>query len=139
MAAVKDRNTTPEHAVRRLAHALGYRFRLHRKNLPGRPDLVFPSRRKIIFVHGCFWHRHPGCRKATTPKTNIEFWTSKFARNVARDAQCEQALLAADWEVLTIWECETKDLNRLERVLRTFLGMPSKRILTRRGQNESQS
>ncbi len=107
--------------VRRAAHALGYRFRLHRKDLPGRPDLVFPSRRAVIFVHGCFWHRHPGCRMASTPKTRVEFWSAKFDRNVQRDAAVIDALEAAGWRVLVIWECETRDRKWLEDKLSGFL------------------
>lgn len=122
MAAVRGRNTTPELAVRRLAHALGYRFRIHRSDLPGKPDLVFPSRRKVIFVHGCFWHRHAGCRKATMPKSQIEFWSAKFARNVERDARNECELRAAGWDVLLIWECETRDIGHMTVTLRDFLG-----------------
>ncbi|MCJ2069321.1 very short patch repair endonuclease [Methylobacterium sp. J-030] len=122
MGNVRGKDTTPEMRVRKLAHALGYRFRLHRRDLRGSPDLVFPSRRKAIFVHGCFWHRHPGCRKASTPKTRIEFWQAKFARNVERDARNERELRAAGWDVLTIWECETRDPEILSSTLRTFLG-----------------
>ena len=124
MAAVKARDTTPELKVRRLAHSLGYRFRLHRRDLPGRPDLVFSTRRKIVFVHGCFWHRHPGCRKATMPKSQTEFWSSKFARNVERDARNERELRAAGWDILIIWECETRDVEKISEALRNFLGTP---------------
>ncbi len=87
MARIRGRDTTPELAVRRLTHSLGYRFRLHRRDLPGTPDLVFPARRKVVFVHGCFWHRHPGCRFAYEPRSNVEFWRAKFAANIARDAR----------------------------------------------------
>lgn len=113
-------------AVRRAAHRLGYRFRLHRRSLPGRPDLVFPSRRAAIFVHGCFWHRHGGCRKASTPKTRVEFWEAKFARNVERDAEVQQRLRAAGWRVLVIWECEIGRNWDLDRTLREFLGEPGR-------------
>lgn len=111
--------------VRRMAHAMGYRYRFHRKDLPGSPDLVFPGRRKVVFVHGCFWHSHsdPDCRFARTPKTRIEFWTAKIARNIARDAASAGALKAAGWQVLTVWECETKvrDREPLSNGLREFL------------------
>lgn len=121
MSRIHGKNTKPELVVRRLAHALGYRFRLHRRDLPGSPDLVFPGRKKVVFVHGCFWHRHPGCRRATTPKTRMEFWLAKFARNVERDVRKEMELIAAGWEVLVIWECETRDPDVLAATLRAFL------------------
>lgn len=121
MARVRGKNTTPEMLVRRAAHALGYRFRLHPKQLPGRPDLVFPSRRKAIFVHGCFWHRHLGCRMASMPKTRAEFWSTKFEQNVRRDAAAIEALESTGWKVLVIWECETRDEAGLRRTLDKFL------------------
>lgn len=124
MARIRGKDTKPEMIVRRLAHGLGYRYGLHRKGLPGSPDLVFPSRRKVVFVHGCFWHRHPGCRKASTPGTRREFWEAKFERNVERDIRKEIQLMAAGWEVLVIWECETRDVERLAATLRNFLGPP---------------
>ncbi|MFD1702847.1 very short patch repair endonuclease [Methylopila henanensis] len=120
MRAVKGRDTGPEMAVRRAAHALGYRFRLHRKDLPGRPDLVFPSRRKAIFVHGCFWHGHDCARGARTPKTNADYWRAKIARNMARDERVKAELAALGWETLTIWECELK--RDLADRLAVFLG-----------------
>ena len=121
MRRVRAADTKPELCVRRMAHALGFRFRLHRRDLPGTPDLVFPSSRKVIFVHGCFWHRHRGCSRTTTPKTRTSFWQEKFAANVARDVACVQELEERGWEVLVVWECETKDLPCLEKLLRTFL------------------
>lgn len=108
MRAVKGKDTKPEMAVRRVLHRLGFRFRLQRPDLPGRPDIVLPRCRLAIFVHGCFWHRHPDCRRATTPKTRIDFWSAKFAANVARDGRVEGELVAAGWKVLVVWECETK-------------------------------
>ena len=108
MTAIRTRNTVPELAVRRIAHRMGLRFRLHRKDLPGRPDLVFPKHRLAVFVHGCFWHRHEGCRLASTPKTRTRFWTEKFAANVDRDARQEAALRKLGWRVLVVWQCETK-------------------------------
>ncbi|MET3486001.1 very short patch repair endonuclease [Methylobacterium sp. 1973] len=122
MARIRGKNTKPEIVVRRLAHSLGYRFRLHRRDLPGSPDLVFPSRRKIIFVHGCFWHRHPRCKKTTTPSTRRDFWRNKFEQNVERDIRNEIALIAAGWDLLVIWECETTDIEKLTETLHLFLG-----------------
>lgn len=124
MRAVKSKDTTPEMIVRGLVHALGYRYRLHRKDLPGTPDLVFGPRRKAIFVNGCFWHGHDCARGARQPKANAEYWRIKIARNVERDAAIETALSAARWNILTVWECQTKAGARseLERRLREFLG-----------------
>lgn len=117
MARIRGRDTGPELAVRRIAHRMGLRFRLHRKDLPGRPDLVFPKHRLAVFVHGCFWHRHQGCRYASTPKSRIAFWTEKFAANVVRDARQEAALRALGWRVLVIWQCESRDEAAVERRL----------------------
>lgn len=124
MAAVRGRNTKPEMIVRRLLFSLGYRFRLHRKDLPGRPDIVFAGRRKAIFVHGCFWHRHVGCSKATTPKTRADFWNTKFDQNVERDHRVEKALADIGWSSLVVWECETRTPEPLASKLRAFLGAP---------------
>jgi DNA mismatch endonuclease (patch repair protein) len=125
MALVRGKDTAPEMVVRRLAHGLGHRFRLHRKDLPGKPDLVFPSSRRAIFVHGCFWHGHadPDCRRARVPKTRTEFWTQKISRNAARDAVTDAALREAGWKVLTVWECETPVSKRaaLTKKLSRFL------------------
>jgi len=121
MARIRKKDTKGELVVRRLAHRLGYRFRLHRRDLPGTPDLVFVSRRKAIFVHGCFWHRH-GCRLAgRVPRTRREYWGPKLDRNVERDRAAEAALLALGWRALTIWECEVGDPVALAHRLRTFL------------------
>lgn len=117
MANVRGRDTAPELAVRRIAHRMGLRFRLHRNDLPGRPDLVFPKHRLAVFVHGCFWHRHEGCRHASTPKSRVAFWTEKFAANVVRDARQEAALRALGWRVLVIWQCESRDEAAVERRL----------------------
>lgn len=117
MARIRGRDTGPELAVRRIAHRMGLRFRLHRKDLPGRPDLVFPKHRLAVFVHGCFWHRHQGCRHASTPKSRVAFWTEKFAANVVRDARQEAALRALGWRVLVIWQCESRDEAAVERRL----------------------
>lgn len=121
MRAVKSVDTGPEMIVRRMLHRLGYRYRLHRKDLPGKPDLVFPSRKAVIFVHGCFWHGHNCKRGARTPKTNIPYWTDKIRRNVERDVQAIIDLKAAGWRVLVIWECELKDLDRLRSRSVAFL------------------
>ena len=121
MGAVHSKNTSPEMAVRRIAHALGYRYRLHVSTLPGRPDLAFPARHKAIFVHGCFWHRHNGCRYATSPKTNCEFWEAKFRANVARDRRARRELKKINWAVLTVWQCELKKPETLTERLNDFL------------------
>ena len=121
MARVKGKDTKPEMKVRRLAHGLGYRFRLHRKDLPGSPDLVFPGRRKVIFVHGCFWHGHDCPRGSRQPKQNADYWRAKIARNMKRDADALAALEDQGWAVLTLWECELKDVGALVTRLRRFL------------------
>ena len=122
MRAVKGKDTKPEMAVRRLVHRLGYRFRLHVKTLPGKPDLVFPGKKRIIFVHGCFWHRHPGCRRAAIPETNREFWLQKLSGNVLRDAWVQDELRALGWGILVVWACEIKDEDALAEKLIGFLG-----------------
>lgn len=121
MAAVHSKNTKPEIVVRKIVHRLGYRYRLHSGKLPGHPDLVFPGRRKVVFVHGCFWHRHPGCRYATSPKTRVEFWNGKFEANVARDARTVGELERMGWQVLTVWQCELKEPEKLTERLNEFL------------------
>lgn len=121
MQTVKSKDTKPEMIVRRLAHALGYRFRLHRKDLPGSPDLVFVGRKKAIFVHGCFWHGHDCKRGSRQPKTNAEYWRGKIGRNVSRDAANLQALDDQGWLALVIWECEMKDRTALAERLKGFL------------------
>jgi DNA mismatch endonuclease (patch repair protein) len=121
MAAVHSEDTGPERVVRGIVHRLGYRYRLHVKTLPGRPDLVFPARRKVIFVHGCFWHRHRMCRYATSPKSRRKFWEAKFAANVARDHRNRRQLKRMGWAVLTVWQCELKKKERLTGRLDEFL------------------
>jgi DNA mismatch endonuclease (patch repair protein) len=121
MARVRSRNTKPEMAVRQVAHALGYRYRLHIADLPGKPDLVFRSRRKIIFVHGCFWHQHDGCPRAALPQANRQFWEAKLQRNVERGAAQTAALEAAGWEILIVWECETKKREQIASLIDGFL------------------
>ena len=120
----RGKHTTPELRVRRLLFRMGYRFRLHRRDLPGTPDIVLSGRRKIVEVRGCFWHRHPdpACRNAVLPKVRAEWWAAKLARNVARDAQNLTALQAAGWSVLVLWECEVRDEAALAARLRSFLG-----------------
>ncbi len=121
MQAVKSVNTAPEMAVRRMTHAMGYRYRLHRTDLPGKPDLVFPSRRKVIFVNGCFWHGHDCHRGARTPKTNRDYWHDKIARNKARDIAARKALSKLGWEVLTIWECKLTKPDTVRNKISLFL------------------
>jgi len=121
MRSVGTKNTGPELFVRRLLHAEGYRFRLHRKDLPGRPDIVFPARRKAIFVHGCFWHGH-GCTKGKLPKSRKSYWKPKIAANAARDESNISALKKRGWSVSVIWQCETKHPTKLRRKLIRFVG-----------------
>ena len=121
MAQIRSVDTTPEKRVRSLLHRLGYRFRLHRKDLPGRPDIVLPKHRTVILVHGCFWHRHKGCKKTTSPKSNVEFWESKFERNMLRDRRNGYRLRRLGWRVRVIWECQTESEARLHRHLRRAL------------------
>jgi len=121
MSRIRGKDTKPEMKVRRAAHALGYRFRLHRKDLPGKPDLTFPSRRAVVFVNGCFWHRHECDRGRKTPASNVEFWQDKFRRNVERDRRNVAALESEGWRVLTIWECDLGDPEALDRRLIGFL------------------
>ena len=118
MSRIRSKDTKPELRVRKTAHAMGLRFRLHRKDLPGTPDLVFPKWRTVVFVHGCFWHRHPGCRKAYEPKSRVDFWKKKFAANVERDERTRKALEKAGWKVVVIWECETEKMDRLGEIIR---------------------
>ncbi|EKD80858.1 MAG: DNA mismatch endonuclease vsr [uncultured bacterium] len=117
MSRIKSRNTGPEKIVRSVLHGMGYRFRLNYKGLPCSPDIVLPRLKTVILVHGCFWHRHAGCKLAYTPKTRVEFWQKKFEENMARDIKNEQSLAAAGWKVLTVWQCQTKDRSYLESLL----------------------
>jgi DNA mismatch endonuclease, patch repair protein len=121
MRAIKSEDTMPELLVRRLAHQMGYRFRLHRKDLPGKPDLVFPGMHKVIFVHGCFWHGHDCARGARVPKINRDYWRNKIERNRRRDQQALLALKTSGWEATVLWECELRDQKPLQRRLRKFL------------------
>lgn len=121
MRAIRKKNTKPELVVRRRLHALGFRFRLHRRDLPGTPDIVLPRHRVVIQVHGCFWHQHPGCRHATTPRTRQDYWLPKLERNVARDHTSTEALQALGWRVMTLWECELRDERQLEAAIHSFI------------------
>src|SRR5579859_6494174 len=121
MSHVRARNTKPEMAVRRVVRQLGYRFKLHDPSLPARPDLVFSSLRKVIFVHGCFWHRHYRCRKATTPKTRRRFWLGKFDQNKLRDRSTVRQLRRKGWQVLVLWECETRFPEKLSERISSYL------------------
>ncbi|HCF5691974.1 very short patch repair endonuclease [Pseudomonas aeruginosa] len=121
MRSVKSQNTTPELLIRSLLHRLGFRFRLHRKDLPGSPDIVLPRYRAVIFVHGCFWHRHPGCRLATTPKSRQDYWLPKFMANIERDHRNTEALQEMGWQVIVVWECEIKKNEDLEHRLKHAL------------------
>jgi DNA mismatch endonuclease, patch repair protein len=123
MRAVRRADTTPELLVRQTAHRLGLRFRLHRRDLPGTPDLVFPGLRAAVFVHGCFWHRHARCSRATTPRTRVDFWTDKFESNVSRDRRKSRNLRSRGWKVLVIWECEAHRPNILAEKMRALLQM----------------
>ncbi|NNU15110.1 DNA mismatch endonuclease Vsr [Parvularcula sp. ZS-1/3] len=122
MRAVKQKDTKPELAVRRALHALGYRFRLHRRDLPGRPDIVLPKHRTVIFVHGCFWHQHSECVNGHRPTSNSSYWGPKLDRNIQRDAEKAEALRGAGWTVATIWECETKLEDELAAAIARALG-----------------
>jgi len=116
MSRIRGKDTRPELALRKVLHGLGLRYRLHGKGLPGKPDLVFPRYKAVVFVHGCFWHRHPGCSIATTPKSNTAFWLEKFEKNVARDARVTAQLEGQGWRVLVAWECELSSPAKAARV-----------------------
>jgi DNA mismatch endonuclease (patch repair protein) len=124
MRSITKKNTRPELAVRQMLHAMGFRFRLHRRDLPGTPDIVLPAHKTAIQVHGCFWHQHRGCRHAKLPRTRPEYWLPKLARNVERDAEAKAALRGAGWRVLAIWECETKMPEKLQRRLIAAFSRP---------------
>lgn len=121
MARVRSKNSRPELLVRKLVFALGYRYRLHAKDLPGHPDLVFRKLRKVIFVHGCFWHRHTACALARLPKSRVDFWVPKLEGNKRRDQRNRRALTKAGWKVLTVWECQLKNTGGLRTTIRRFL------------------
>ncbi len=123
MSRIRSKDMAPEMFVRRLVYGLGYRYRLHRSDLPGKPDLVFPGRKKIIFVHGCFWHQHTECKDGHVPKTNIQYWVPKLERNIQRDKKVLEALTDMGWNVLVIWECEITDRDRLATKVNQFLSI----------------
>jgi DNA mismatch endonuclease (patch repair protein) len=124
MARIRRSNTQPELFVRRLLHRLGYRFRIQQRGVPGRPDIAFPGRRKVIYVHGCFWHAHENCSVSRIPKSRTEFWQAKFAANRERDRRLEALARQAGWSCLVVWECELKDEEGLTNRLKTHLGPP---------------
>jgi DNA mismatch endonuclease (patch repair protein) len=126
MRAVRGKNTAPELSVRSMLHRLGYRFRLHRRDLPCTPDIVFPSRGSVMFVHGCFWHGHT-CPRGNLPSSNLDFWQGKITGNRERDDRTKKELRKEGWKILTVWECETKNLLSLEKKLSQFLGRPRSR------------
>ena len=132
MARIKSKDTKPELAVRRMAHALGGRFRLHRRDLPGSPDIVFPKRRLALFVHGCFWHQHAGCARSKRPATQTAYWNSKLQRNVVRDAANLDALARLGWRTHVIWECEIGS-NRLRGILADLLELPLEPVRKKEG------
>lgn len=122
MSRIRSKDTCPEITLRKLIHGLGYRFRLHRRDLPGKPDLAFPSQKKAIFVHGCFWHQHPGCREGRVPGSRLEYWVPKLSRNQQRDKAVQAALKEQGWRSLVVWECELKDTAAALKRVRRFLG-----------------
>jgi|SRR5579871_1241948 len=122
MGRIKSKDTAPELTVRRLLWRMGYRYRLHCKDVPGSPDIVFKGQRKVIFVHGCFWHRHPGCPRTRTPKSRVDFWTMKFVENIRRDRAARRRLTSEGWQFLVVWECESEKLTKLQSKIERFLG-----------------
>ncbi len=131
MRRIKSKDTSPELLVRKITHKLGYRFRLHRADLPGKPDLTFPTKKKVIFVHGCFWHQHksPNCKFAHVPRTNTGYWIPKLKRNVERDKKYQEQLREKGWRFLIIWECESKDIEPLKNKIDQFLSENIKSIM----------
>jgi DNA mismatch endonuclease, patch repair protein len=121
MALVKGKDTSPEKKVRSIVHRMGYRFRLHRKDLPGKPDIVLPRHKKVIFVHGCFWHGHEGCPRSHRPTTNTEFWDSKLDHNMKRDRSNQKRLKEMGWNVLVVWECQLKNIERVIATIERFI------------------
>ena len=122
MARIRSQNTSPELSLRKVIHGLGYRFRLHRNDLPGKPDLVFPSRKKVIFVHGCFWHQHAECREGRMPGSRLEYWGPKLRHNQERDTLAQDSLKQQGWRYLVVWECELKDIAAVLKRVKRFLG-----------------
>mgnify|MGYP003802609533 CR=1 FL=1 len=122
MSRIKSKNTKPEMVVRSLLHKMGFRFRLHVKDLPGKPDIVLPKYKTVIFVNGCFWHQHEGCKRATIPKSNQEYWLTKLDMNVQKDQQIQVALIEMKWKIMIVWECE---LKRLDEIMEKLSGIKS--------------
>jgi len=120
MSRIRSSNTKPELIVRSILHRMGFRFRLHRKDIPGKPDIVLPKYKTVIFVHGCFWHRHEGCKYAYTPKSRVDFWTAKFKANTQRDIKVKKQLDELKWNTFVIWECELSDINSLETRIQNY-------------------
>ena len=123
MSRIKGKNTKPERIVRSVLHRMGYRFRLHRKDLPGKPDIVLPKYRTVIFVHGCFWHRHKGCKYAYTPKSRVDFWKKKFKENVKRDKKKREELVKAGWKIVIVWECRLRNSDKLKEYLHRIMSV----------------
>lgn len=121
MARIRGKDMAPEMKLRRLIHGMGYRYRLHVRKLPGTPDLVFPARRAVIFMHGCFWHRHEGCKLARLPKSRLDFWVEKLESNRRRDLLHQRQLMEMGWRVLVVWECEMSDVGRVAATVENFL------------------
>jgi DNA mismatch endonuclease (patch repair protein) len=121
MSRVSGKNTKPELVVRSLLHNMGYRFRLHKNDLPGKPDITLPKHKKVIFVHGCFWHGHADCPRAKRPTTNEKFWREKLDKNIERDKAAVNSLRELGWDILVVWTCEVKDMNSLKRKLLSFI------------------
>jgi len=121
MSKIRGKDSNPEMKLRRLVHGLGFRYRLHVKNLPGKPDLVLPARHAVIFMHGCFWHRHEGCKLARLPKSRLDFWKTKLEANRQRDLYHQQQLLELGWRVLVVWECQLGDMANASRIIQEFL------------------
>ena len=134
MSRIRSTNTKPEKIVRSILHSMGYRFRLHRRELPGEPDVVLPRYKTVIFIHGCFWHRHQGCKYKTTPKTNSEFWKQKFMSNVKRDQKNQRRLRETGWNVIALWQCELRDVRntalKLSKALKSVSGRGSRTNLS---------
>lgn len=124
MSRIRSKDTKPEKTVRSILHKLGFRFRINRKDLPGKPDIVLPKHKTVIFVHGCFWHRHGGCKYAYTPKSNTDFWNKKFSSNMKRDKDIQNKLGKSGWKVLTIWECEIREIEKTTELLDSLLKNP---------------
>jgi len=127
MRQIRSKDTSPELAVRRLIFAMGFRYRLHSKDLPGKPDLVFRGKRKVIFVHGCFWHCHQACREGRIPATRQDYWRDKLAKNTARDSEHQRKLVGMGWSCLIVWECELRDMQKLASIISAYLSTSSAR------------